>query len=91
MAKLDIETSNLRKYGQELIDETKELETLFNDMFDSIGNMAEKAWSGAAAVEYSKIVREERAEYHNLKESIKSDGNILIGIADYVEEVIRRI
>ncbi len=92
MSQIIIDTEQVKKNGQTLMNLSNNLNEQLNGLFRLLENLEKiGAWTGKSSQLYSNKVRREKAQYYDLKNSIYRDGKNAFDIASYMETEMRKL
>lgn len=90
MTKIDVDTTQLKTYGNTLMNYSNQLENEIDNVFDLLSKMSVTGtWNGKAAYDYIMAVKKDKRQYKAFVNSIYKDGKVLYSIGEYVEREVK--
>ena len=84
MTKIDVDTTQLKTYGNTLMNYSNQLENEIDNVFDLLSKMSVTGtWNGKAAYDYIMAVKKDKRQYKAFVNSIYKDGKVLYNIGDW--------
>lgn len=75
MAELNIETNSMKECGKDMINLSIELNEAFNNLFIELESLeSNRAWNGNAAQHFVDMIRMEKVDYYDMKNSLLKIG-----------------
>lgn len=92
MKTANIDTVRIRECGQEIVELSKGMNTLVNELFDRICKMSDRGiWIGESANQFISEAQIDKIQYLNMKDSIYNYGKYLIDYADSMDKTIGEV
>lgn len=90
MATINVNTTKMIDYGNDIIKKATECSNLLNDLFNELGNINKTAWSGVTADRYAAQVRAQRVQYQRLTNALINYGKAIRNAGDKLENNLRK-
>lgn len=87
MANIEINTTELKENGKDIMKLTIELNEVLESLYNRFDRMPlyTREWTGMASEEFVKKLNKEKKEYFALKDNIYNYGKLLCNIAERME------